>query len=214
MSVFEEISESLQKGNRNKVVELINWGLAENISPLKLLNDGLLAGMDAIGARWKKNEIFIPEVLIAARAMNAGSALLEDRLLEAGISSIGKVVVGTVKGDLHDIGKNLVGMMLKGKGFEIIDLGVDVDAATFVEAVKTSGARFACMSTLLTTTMPYFKDVVKAFEESGIRDQVTLACGGAPITQEFADECGIDIFSRDAVTASLLMSQIAKKQNS
>jgi len=211
MELLQQISEYLQKGNRPKVIECIQQGLDQNIPAITLLNEGLLAGMDAIGEKWKRNEIFIPEVLIAARAMNAGSELLEAELLKSGQSTIGKVVVGTVQGDLHDIGKNLVAMMLKGKGFEIVDLGVDVSAEAFVEAVKETKARFVCMSTLLTTTMPYFKTIVQAFIDSGLRDDVILACGGAPITQEFANECGIDVFSKDAVSASSVMAEMAKK---
>lgn len=209
MSIFEDLKLGIIKGDKNSVIEKVNQGLAEKINPISLLNDGLLKGMDVIGERWKKNEIFIPEVLIAARAMNAGSEILEKELVKEGFDPVGKVVTGTVKGDLHDIGKNLIGMMLKGKGFEVIDLGTNVTKEQFLNAAKEHNAKFICMSSLLTTTMVYMKEVVEFFKENNMRDDVLLACGGAPVTQKFADEIGADLYTDDAVTlAGELLSRV------
>ena len=174
MSILLEISENLQKGRAMVVKELVQQAIDENFSPKEILEDGLLAGMSVIGEKFKNNEVYVPEVLIAARAMNAGSEILKPYLAEAGVRAVGKVILGTVKGDLHDIGKNLVKMMMEGKGLEVIDLGVDVPAEKFVEAAIEHNAQIVACSALLTTTMVEIETVVEAIEKAGIRDKVTI----------------------------------------
>lgn len=202
MSIIEEMKEQLQKGKAKIVKTLVDQALTEGIDPKEILNDGLLAGMMIIGEKFKNNEVFVPEVLVAARAMNAGLTILEPKLVEVGNEPIGKVVIGTVKGDLHDIGKNLVAMMLKGAGFEVHDLGVDVDADTYIEKAKEIGASIICMSALLTTTMPYMEDVIKKLNEQGIRDQFTVMIGGAPVNDRYAQQIGADYYTQDAATCA------------
>lgn len=202
MSICNEISEKLQKGEAKDVTALVEQAISENVAPEQILNDGLLAGMNIVGEKFKKNEVFVPEVLVAARAMNAGLKILKPLLAEAGVETIGKAVICTVKGDMHDIGKNLVKMMIEGQGIECIDLGVDVDPQKVVEAVKESGAKLVCLSSLLTTTMMGQKDVIDALKEAGIRDQVKVMVGGAPVTQQFADEIGADCYTLDAASAA------------
>lgn len=202
MSICNEISEKLQKGKAKDVTALVEQAISENAAPEQILNDGLLAGMNIVGEKFKKNEVFVPEVLVAARAMNAGLKILKPLLAEAGVETIGKAVICTVKGDMHDIGKNLVKMMIEGQGIECIDLGVDVDPQKVVEAVKESGAKLVCLSSLLTTTMMGQKDVIDALKEAGIRDQVKVMVGGAPVTQQFADEIGADCYTLDAASAA------------
>ena len=199
MADLKLLAESLIAGNRNQVVELTNEALADGTDVKSILQDGLIAGMNTIGTRFKNNEVYVPEVLIAARAMNAAMDILEPKLAEAGVEPIAKVVVGTVKGDLHDIGKNLVGMMLKGGGFMVIDGGIDVSAEKFVELAKENGAELIAMSALLTTTMPQMAEVVKAAKEAGI--DVKCLIGGAPVTQAYADEIGADGYAPDAASA-------------
>ncbi len=210
MTLLEQISEALVDGNMKKVILLVEQGLEEGVSALDLLNNGLILGMDEIGKLWNEGEIFIPEVLVSARAMNAGSKILEKVLVSDGFEPISKVAIGTVKGDLHDIGKNLVGMMLKGKGFDVIDLGVDVKADQYIDAVKNQGAEYIVCSSLLTTTMMYMKDIVKEFESQGLRNDVVIACGGAPVTQEFATEVGADVYTDDAVTLAQTFLQMSQ----
>jgi len=195
------ISEALQKGKADKVSELVKKALEENLTPKKILEDGLIKGMGIIGVKFKKNEVYVPEVLIAARAMHAGMDILKPKLIESGVKNIGKVVMGTVKGDLHDIGKNLVEMMLEGAGFEVIDLGTDISADKFVEAVKAHKPNIIGMSALLTTTMVNIPEVIKALEAAGLRDKVKIMIGGAPITQNYADQIGADGYSPDAASA-------------
>ncbi len=202
MSIIEEMKEQLQKGKAKIVKTLVDQALTEGTDPKEILNDGLLAGMMIIGEKFKNNEVFVPEVLVAARAMNAGLTILEPKLVEVGNEPIGKVVIGTVKGDLHDIGKNLVAMMLKGAGFEVHDLGVDVDADTYIEKAKEIGASIICMSALLTTTMPYMEDVIKKLNEQGIRDQFTVMIGGAPVNDRYAQQIGADYYTQDAATCA------------
>ena len=168
----------------------------------EILNNGLLAGMDIVGAKFKANEIFVPQVLVAARAMNAGAELLKPHLQDGEASNAGKICMGTVKGDLHDIGKNLVIMMFEGKGFEVIDLGVDVAPETFIQTAIDENCQIIACSALLTTTMPIMADVVKAAEEAGIRDKVKIMIGGAPVTQDFCDQIGADAFTQDATSAA------------
>lgn len=207
MGIVQEISEFLQKGRAKNVKALVQQALDEGVDPKEILNEGLLAGMSIVGAKFKTNEIFVPEVLVAARAMNAGLAILEPKLAEAGTEPVGKAVIGTVKGDLHDIGKNLVAMMLKGAGFEIYDLGVDVAPETFIENAEQTGADIICMSALLTTTMTNMQEVVEELKIRNIRDKYIVMVGGAPVNESFAEEIGADYYTPDAATAS----EVAKK---
>ena len=202
MSVLNEISEFLQKGRAKNVKALVQQALDEGVDPKQILEEGLLSGMGIIGTKFKNNEVFVPEVLIAARAMNAGVEVLKPHLVSEGVESKGTAVIGTVKGDLHDIGKNLVKMMVEGQGLEVFDLGVDVPAEKFVEAVKEHNAKIVCCSALLTTTMNEMKNVVDAFVAAGMRDQVKIMVGGAPVTQAFCDSIGADCYTDDAASAA------------
>ncbi|MDR1508642.1 MAG: corrinoid protein [Synergistaceae bacterium] len=200
--ILDEISENLQKGKAKVVVELVERALGEGVAPQKILDEGLLAGMGVIGTKFKANEIFVPEVLVAARAMNKGAEILKPVLAEKGIGARGKAVIGTVKGDLHDIGKNLVKMMMEGRGIEMIDLGVDVPAPRFLEAAKENGASIVCCSALLTTTMGEMKNVVDTIKASDLADKVKIMVGGAPVTQVYCDQIGADSYSPDAASAA------------
>mgnify|MGYP000944882134 FL=1 len=202
MGLLEDISSFLQQGRAPIVKEKVQEALDQGLAPQEILEKGLLNGMGIIGDKFKKNEIFVPEVLIAARAMNAGVGILKPHLVEAGVESKGTAVIGTVKGDLHDIGKNLVKMMLEGKGLNVIDLGVDVSSEQFVQAAIDNNADVICCSALLTTTMGEMKNVVAAAEEKGIRDKVKIMVGGAPITQSFCDSIGADRYEPDAASAA------------
>lgn len=202
MSILAELSELLQKGRVPKVKELVAQALEEGIAPQQILEEGLLSGMSVVGEKFKKNEVFVPEVLIAARAMNAGVEILRPHLVEAGVESKGTVVIGTVKGDLHDIGKNIVKMMLEGKGLTVIDLGVDVAPETFISQAQEQNADIICCSALLTTTMNEMKSVVDKASEAGIRDKVKIMVGGAPVTQSFCDSIGADYYTSDAASCS------------
>ncbi|MHC4202670.1 MAG: corrinoid protein [Planctomycetota bacterium] len=199
MADVTTISENLQKGKAAEVAELVQQAIDEKVPVKKILDEGLLHGMGVIGGKFKKNEVYVPEVLIAARAMNAGMKVLEPLLAKEGIEPVGKVVLGTVKGDLHDIGKNLVGMMFKGGGFEVVDLKIDVAAEKFVEAAKESGAKLIGLSALLTTTMPEMKNVVEKAKAAGVDAKIII--GGAPVTQAYADEIGADGYAPDAASA-------------
>jgi len=198
---LNNVSESLQRGDAEKVEELVKKALEENLLPKDILENGLIKGMDIIGAKFKKNEVYVPEVLIAARAMHAGMNILRPKLAETGVKNIGTVAIGTVKGDLHDIGKNLVKMMLEGAGFEVIDLGIDVSVDKFVEAITEYQPNVLGMSALLTTTMIQMQEVIKAISDAGLRDKVKIMIGGAPITQNYADQIGADGYSPDAASA-------------
>ena len=202
MSICVEICDKLQKGKAKDVAALVEQALADNVAPDVILNEALVVGMNAIGEKFRNNEVYVPEVLIAARAMNAGLKVLKPALTQAGVEPLGKAVICTVEGDMHDIGKNLVKMMIEGQGIECIDLGVNVPPAKVVEAVKESGARVVCLSALLTTTMMGQKAVIDALKEAGIRDQVKVMIGGAPVTQQFADEIGADCYTSDAASAA------------
>lgn len=201
MEILNLISENLQNGNAPKVAELVKKALEEGISPKDILEKGLIAGMDIIGEKFKNNEVYVPEVLIAARAMHAGMDVLKPVLTSSGVEPIAKVVIGTVKGDLHDIGKNLVKMMLEGAGFDVIDLGVDVTAEKFIETVKEYNPNIVAMSALLTTTMSHMRTVIEELEKEGFRDQVRVIIGGAPITDKYAEEIGADGYAPDAASA-------------
>ena len=200
--IVVEISELLQKGRAKNVKNLVQEALDQGIDPKEILNDGLLAGMMVVGGKLKRNEVFVPEVLVAARAMNAGITLLEPKLVEVGNEPVGKAVVGTVKGDLHDIGKNLVVMMLKGAGFDVVDLGTDVEADVFIERAEEENADIICMSALLTTTMPYMQTVIDALQEKGLREKYIVMIGGAPVNDAFAKQIGADYYTPDAATAA------------
>lgn len=202
MSVLLQINEMLQKGRAKNVEELVNQAINEGIPAQSILNDGLISAMMVVGQKFKENKIYVPEVLIAARAMNAAVAVLQPELVKQGVKPVGKAIVCTVKGDLHDIGKNLVKMMLEGVGIECVDLGVDVDGDAIVEAVKETGANVVCLSALLTTTMTAQKDVIDALKEAGVRNSVKVMVGGAPVTQSFADSIGADAYAVDAATAA------------
>ena len=202
MSILNEISINLQQGRAKNVKELVQKAIDEGIEPKKILEEGLLAGMSVIGEKFKNNEVYVPDVLIAARAMNAGTEVLKPLLVSSGVKAIGKVVLGTVKGDLHDIGKNLVRMMMEGKGLEVIDLGVDVPAEKFVVAAKENEAKIIAASALLTTTMPEMKNIVEAVKNEGLRDEITIMVGGAPVNDNFCKSIGADIYTPDAASAA------------
>lgn len=204
---LQDISMKLQAGKAKDVKVLVQQAIDEGIPAQTILEEGLLSGMSVIGEKFKNNEVFVPEVLVAARAMNMGANLLKPLLAEAGVKASGKVCIGTVKGDLHDIGKNLVGMMLEGSGFTVMDLGVDVKPEMFIDAVR-GGAKIIGMSALLTTTMPMMAKVIERLKDEGLRDQVKVMIGGAPITQEYADEIGADGYSSDAASAAELAKRL------
>ncbi len=195
------IKDALMKGDRDGVVRLTKAALDEGIEIKKILDEGLISGMEIIGDKFKRNEIFIPEVLISAKAMHAGMALLEPNFVKCGIKPVGKVAIGTVKGDLHDIGKNIVSMMLKGACFEVEDFGIDVPPDRFANAARKGSVDMIAMSSLLTTSMPSMRDTIKLLKDSGLRDKVKIMVGGAPVTQEFADSIGADGYAKDAATA-------------
>ncbi len=197
-----EISEALQKGRAKLIKELVPNALAEGISPKAILEDGLLAGMNMVGERFRNNEVFVPEVLLAARAMNAGTELLKPYMADSGVAPLGRACLGTVKGDLHDIGKNLVRMMLEGKGIEVIDLGVDVSPEQFVQAAIDNQCGIIACSALLTTTMAAMGEVVEQAKAAGIRDKVKIMVGGAPVTAQFCRSIGADAYTSDAATAA------------
>ena len=199
--VLKEMAASLEKGDAAGVKSLTEKALADNIAPAQILNGGLVAGMDVVGDKFKNNEIFIPEVLIAARAMKAGMEIIKPMLAETNVESRGKVIIGTVKGDLHDIGKNIVSMMLEGAGFDVVNLGTDMTVEKIAEAMEKDKPNVLGMSALLTTTMVYMKEVIEALQKAGTRNQVKVVIGGAPITQAYADEIGADGYAPDAGTA-------------
>ena len=210
IAILNEISENLQKGKAKIVVELVQKALNEGVSPNEILNDGLLAGMGIIGEKFKNDEVYVPEVLVAARAMNKGAVLLKPHLAAAGVEATGKVVIGTVQGDLHDIGKNLVKMMLEGKGLEVIDLGADVAPETFIQTAIDQNCKVVLLSALLTTTMGVMEDVVKKAEEMGVRDQLKIMIGGAPVSAEFCAKIGADIYTPDAASAADVAVEFCK----
>jgi len=202
MSITASISEKLQQGKAKDVKELVGQALAEGLGAKVILEEGLIQAMMEVGRKFKENLVFVPEVLIAARAMNAGLEILKPELVAQGVEPVGKAVICTVRGDLHDIGKNLVKMMMEGVGVECIDLGVDIGGEEIVKAVKETGATVVCLSALLTTTMMSQKDIIEALKEAGLRDTVKVMVGGAPVTQSFADEIGADAYTQDAASAA------------
>lgn len=201
MDLFKEMAEALYEGDAATVGRLTQKAIDDGVGPGEILNGGLIEGMNAVGKDFRDGILFVPEVLIAARAMHAGMSILKPLLAEADVEPVGTFAIGTVKGDLHDIGKNLVSMMMEGAGFEVVNLGTDVPADKFVAAVKDSGVNIIGMSALLTTTMVEMKGVIAALEEAGLRDKVKVIIGGAPVTQKFADEIGADGYSPNASAA-------------
>ncbi len=208
MANLQEIRDNLMKGKAPIVKELVQKALDEKVPVGTILNEGLIEAMGVIGNRFRKNEIYVPEVLIAARAMKAGMELLKPLLAQSGIQPVGTVVLGTVKGDLHDIGKNLVGMMLEGAGFKVVDAGIDVSPDKFVDTAKSSNAGVIAMSALLTTTMPMMKNVVEALTLAGLKGKIRTMIGGAPVTQSYADEIGADGYGKDASSAVTVAKQL------
>lgn len=202
MSILEEISENLQKGKAKIVKELVQNAVDSGIDPETVLREGLLPGMSVIGEKFKNNEVYVPEVLVAARAMNTGAQVLKPYLEKAGVKAAGKVCIGTVQGDLHDIGKNLVKMMMEGKGLEVVDLGTDVAPETFIQTAIEQNCQIICCSALLTTTMGVMADVVEKAKEAGIRDKVKIMIGGAPVDEAFCEKIGADKYTPDAASAA------------
>ena len=210
MSILTDISEALQKGRAKQIKVLVPQALEEGIPAKQILEEGLLAGMNVIGEKFKNNEVFVPEVLVAARAMNMGAALLKPLLAESGMKASGRVCIGTVKGDLHDIGKNLVKMMMEGKGIEVIDLGTDVAPETFIKTAVEQDCQIIACSALLTTTMGVMGEVVKAAEAANIRDHVKIMVGGAPVTEAFCEQIGADCYTADAASAADAAVELCK----
>ncbi len=202
MSILNDISIGVQTGKAKLVKELVQQALDQGVSPADILNEGMLGGMNIIGEKFKNNEVYVPEVLVAARAMNMGTQILKPHLVEAGVQATGKVCIGTVQGDLHDIGKNLVKMMMEGKGLEVVDLGTDVAPEAFVNAAIEHGCQVICCSALLTTTMGVMENVVKAAEAAGVRGKIKIMIGGAPISEEYRASIGADCYAPDAASAA------------
>ena len=199
MADLSALAEYVENGKQQETAQAVQEALDEGVAPGDILTDGLTAGMQVVGRKFKNNEFYVPEVLIAARAMQAGMDILEPKLAESGVKPAGTVVLGTVKGDLHDIGKNLVAMMLKGGGLRVIDVGIDVEADDFVEKAKENNADVVGLSALLTTTMPQMKEVINALKKAGVETKVII--GGAPVTQDYAEEIGADGYAADAASA-------------
>jgi 5-methyltetrahydrofolate--homocysteine methyltransferase len=200
MTIFERIADEVQRGNSEPVEQLVGEALSQNISAGEILNQGLVAGMNIVGEKFKNNECFIPEVLVSAKAMSLGLEILKPKLAETNVKSLGKVVIGTIQGDLHDIGKNIVGMLLQGAGFEIVDLGANVPIEKFVETVKKERADLVGISALLITTMINMKTVIDRLKETGLKKDVKVIVGGAPVTQDFAKEIEADGYAADAAS--------------
>lgn len=210
-TILKDIKEAVLKGDRNDAAKFTKAAVDGGIGIKKILDEGLIAGMEIIGNKFKCNEIFIPEVLISAKAMQTGTAVLEPYFTKCGIKPIGHVAIGTMKGDLHDIGKNIVSMMLKGACFEVDDFGIDVPPAKFVDAVKARGVDIIAMSSLLTTSMLSMRDTINSLKEAGLRDKVKVIIGGAPVTQGFADSIGADGYAKDAASAVDAVKELLKK---
>lgn len=202
MADLQAMAENLIKGNAPEVKRLTQEAVDEGLHPGQILNQGLIAGMNVVGQKFKNNEFYVPEVLIAARAMHSAMEVLRPLLSDAGVQEIGSIAIGTAKGDLHDIGKNLVAMMLEGAGFEVIDLGIDVGPEKFVEVVQNQKVDVVAISALLTTTMPGMKTVIESLKSAGVREKVKTMIGGAPVTQQYADEIGADGYAPDAASAA------------
>ena len=211
MTIYDDISSAVQRGKRKEVAPLVQQALDEGLGAEEVLNEALVAAMSEIGERFSRNEAFVPEMLVAARAMAAGTEVLKPHLAEEGAEPVGKAVIGTVRGDMHDIGKNLVRMMIEGKGFEVTDLGVDVAPEQFVTFLQEhDDVDVVCCSALLTTTMPEIGATIRAIEEAGLRDKVKVMVGGAPVTQAFADEVGADAYTPDAGAAAVRAVELVR----
>jgi len=211
VAILEELKENVIDGNEGKVIEGTRRALEEGVGVEEILNKGFIPGMEVVGNKFQANEIYVPEMLISARAMKAGMRILEPLLTKAGIEPMGRVVIGTVKGDLHDIGKNLVAMMLEGAGFEVIDAGVDITAQKFMDLTKENKANVLGLSALLTTTMVEMKNVINTFKENGLREDVKIIVGGAPVNADYAKEIGADGYSSDAASAVGLAKNLLGK---
>ena len=212
MEILIEISKQLEIGNDEKVYELTNDAIGRNIDPKLILSDGLISGMNVIGEQFRKHEIFLPDVLMAAKAMYAGMELLKPHFIKDEIPTLGKIVIGTVKGDLHDLGKNLVGIMLKGAGFEVIDLGKDVPPEKFVEIAQEENADLIGMSALLTTTLPVMQEVIHLLKEKKFNGKIKTIIGGAPVSKEYAEEIGADAFAFDASNSVIIAKKLIDKK--
>jgi 5-methyltetrahydrofolate--homocysteine methyltransferase len=208
ISVKEQLEEAIIKGKRDAVEPLIRKALSEGLGPEEIMDKMMIPAMDVVGDRFSRNEIFLPEMMIAARAMNTGLEILRPMLIAKGVSSKGKVVIGSVKGDIHDVGKNIVSMVLQGAGYEVIDLGIDTPPEKFVDAVKQHQPRFVLMSALLTLTMSTMEETIKALKQAGIREKVKVGVGGAPLTQNFADRIGADFYGKDARAAVIKCNEL------
>jgi len=213
MADLRALAEAVKAGRAKEVKAMVTDAIAEGVSAESILNEGLVVGMTELGEMFKNNVVYVPEVLIAARAMKAGTEIIKPLLVEENVKSRGVVAIGTVKGDLHDIGKNLVGMMLEGAGFTVLDLGINVSPEQFVDAVQNQGAQVIGMSSLLTTTMLSGKDIVEAIKAAGLRDKVRIMVGGAPVTQSFSDEIGADGYAPDAASAADLAKKLIAELN-
>ena len=211
MKILKDITANVEKGDSATVKELTKTALSQKIAAEEILNDGLVKGMDVIGIKFKKNEIFIPEVLIATRAMKAGMDIIRPYFTEEKNESKGKIVIGTVKGDLHDIGKKIVCMILESEGFEVVDIGIDVPKEKFLTSIKKENPDIIGMSALLTTTMVYMREVIEAVEKAKLKQNIKIIIGGAPITQSFADEIKVDGYAPDGVSAVELVKNLLKK---
>ena len=212
MEILNEISQQLQNGNDEKVFELTESAIEKNIKPKLILYEGLISGMNVVGGQFRKHEIFLPDVLLAAKAMYAGMELLKPHFIKEKMPTLGKIVIGTVKGDLHDLGKNLVGIMLKGTGFEVIDLGKDVPPEKFIETAIDEGAKLIGMSALLTTTLPVMKEVIHLLKEKNLLGEIKTIIGGAPVSKEFAEEIGANAFAFDASNSVIVAKELIEEK--
>jgi 5-methyltetrahydrofolate--homocysteine methyltransferase len=212
MEILSEISKQVEMGNDEKVYELTNDAIGRNINPKQILNDGLISGMNVVGEKFRKYEIFLPHVLLAAKAMYAGMDLLKPLFIKDEIPTVGKIVIGTVKGDLHDLGKNLVGIMLKGAGFEVIDLGKDVSPEKFIDAAIAENAELIGMSALLTTTMPVMQEVIDLLNERNLNGKIKTIIGGAPVSKEYAEKIGADAFAFDASNSVIVVKELIEEK--
>jgi corrinoid protein of di/trimethylamine methyltransferase len=209
---LQKLYDAIIDGDQKTAVAVTQQALAENIDPLEMIHKYMVPAMDDVGNRFECEEFFVPELLLAARAMKGSLELLRPLLAERGAQPVGRVIIGTVKGDLHDIGKNLVSSLLEGGGFEVVDLGADVAPEKFVEAVKAHGANIVCLSALLTVTMPSMRTTIAALEQAGVREKVKVLVGGAPVTKQFADEIGADGYGENASVAVTLARQMSAPQ--
>jgi len=206
--IKNELQEAIIKGKRDAVEPLIRQALSEGLNPEEIMNHILIPAMDVVGEQFSRNEIFLPEMMIAARAMNIGLDILRPMLIAKGVSSRGKVIIGTVKGDIHDVGKNIVSMILQGAGYEVMDLGIDVPPEKFIDAINQYQPKFVLMSALITLTMSMMEDTIKALKKAGVRDKVKVGVGGAPLTQSFADRIGADFYGKDARAAVIKCNEL------